>query len=104
MSHLTEEEYETLNKAHEIIARHTSYRASWMFGIQHYEGCEPAFNVTYFDSARFQHSFVGGITFADKIQNALEFEDTLPTPEQAREMRIASLREELESLMGEPVP
>lgn len=103
MSHLTDDEFNALNKAHEIIARHTRYKSSWMFGIQHYDGCSPSFDVTYFDTARLQHSLVEGPTFADKIANALLFEDHLPTPEKARAMRIAELRAELNDLVEGPV-
>lgn len=102
MNALTQHERAVLNKAAAIIHKHTAYRSSWMFSFAHYEGCDPSFDATYFDSAREQHPLIEGATLADKIQAALEAESRVDGSREAmRERRIAALRRELAELAGD---
>lgn len=107
MTELTQAERKILNRAHAIIAKHTAYGASWMIGIQHYRGCRPSFDLTYFDGGPLheQHSGLRGATFADKVQTALDIEakDAI-TEEERRRLRAEMLRKELAELTGEDVP
>ena len=78
-SKLTKRDRDTLNAAWRIIDRCTAQGSSWLIGAYRYGDLDFAFDITYFDSnkdsARGQHCFVRGETFADKIQTVLEIEE-----------------------------
>lgn len=98
---LTPQERKTLNKALEIIERHTARGASWYIDAARFGDSPFSFGLTYFDSLpypyRGQHSFVRGETFADKVETALGFEaGAADNKEKQRQERIAKLRAELE--------
>lgn len=105
MTKLTTAERKTLNEAHAIIARNTVHGASWQIGIQYFDGCPPTFDVTYFDSSKWdrkQHSDVRGATMADKIQYAIDREAEANKDEEAsKKLRVEALRKQLSELTGE---
>ncbi len=98
MMKLTKRERDTLNAAMEIILRHTPLSASWQLGPHNYHGTPGCF-ATYFDSRGGQHDRLSGATFADKIQDALDFEKCAQDVDKsACAARIEALRKQLADL------
>lgn len=105
MSHLTIEERQTLNDAMAIIAKHTPAGSAWQFGSARYRGGKELhhFDICYFDtnegSARGQHSFIRGETFADKVDEVIEIEaNAAEQAEVNKALRREKLRAELAQL------
>lgn len=96
MSKLTEEERQTLDAAHAIIVRHTPHGASWSIGFCH-TGVDAG--PAYFDSLRTQHMLWGEKTLSSVVERGIEMESTVETRrEDAKNVRIAALKAELEKL------
>mgnify|MGYP001029471873 CR=1 FL=1 len=99
---LTQEERDTLNAAMEIIERVTAQKTSWQICVARYSECLFTFDVTYFDSAGGQHSWVRGQTLADKVQTAVALEGKVETDaEKLRLAQIERLKSQLAALTGE---
>ena len=97
---LTDTERATLNEAMAILQGRIVEGGSFNLNVRWTRDCEPAFDVSYFDSSviRGQHTWVAGDTLADKVQTVLDIEANLPTPEETRAARLKRLRDELAKL------
>lgn len=106
MTHLTEQQRNTLNAAHDILMSiMTEEGHYWTVTWRTTKGCGPSWDVTMFTPAlNTQHTWVSGKTLADKIETGLaliaEENASIPTEEERKALRIKRLREEL-ALLGD---
>lgn len=99
---LTDAERETLNAVEDIFKKYTPQGSSWILTPAFYDGEDRKFSfgsLTYFDSSGKQHGWLGGETFADRVQRALEIEDGVEKDAEIIHQReIARLRDQLDKL------
>ena len=103
MTHLTQEQHETLNAAWQIIMDHTPEGSSWQLGPAWYRGCNKHMgDVTYYTAvARSGHHFIQGETFADRIENAIAIQaEEFANPRSAISDEAERLRKRLAELEG----
>lgn len=108
MTHLTEQQRETLNAAHDILMSiMTEEGHYWMYSFRTFKGYggEKSWDITMFTPAlEKQHGWLAGDTLADKIETGLALiaaeNATIPTEEERKAQRLKQLREELAELEG----
>lgn len=103
MSHLTEEEYTTLNAAMSILQAKLTEGQYWNMTWNWTRDCAPNFSIlTATPLTKEFHHWLDGKTFADKIETGLEAiaEEvrSYPSPEEQKARRMEKLRAELAEL------
>lgn len=102
MTHLTDAERDTLNAAYDILKGNLTEGEYWSFGWRWFRGhANPSTDLTMFTAVLDkQISWLEGETFADKIENGMAMnaaeKRAVPSPEEAKRLRIQRLREQLE--------
>ena len=107
VNHLTQNQRETLNAAHDILMSiMTEPGHYWTYGFRWTKGCEKSWDLAMFTPAlNTQHSWVEGETLADKIETGLaliaEENGQIPTEEERKARRLETLRAEIARLEKE---
>lgn len=102
MTNLTPAERDTLNAAYDILKGKLTEGEYWTFGWRWFRGhAKPSTDLTMFTAVLDrQISWLEGETFADKVENGMALNAAeraaVPSPEEAKRIRIQRLREQLE--------
>lgn len=102
MPHLTDAERETLNAAYDILKGKLTEGEYWSFGWRWFRGhAKPTTDINMFTAVlEKQIMWLEGETFADKVETGMAMNAAeraaVPSPEEAKRLRIQRLREQLE--------
>ncbi|ANI79042.1 hypothetical protein [Sphingobium sp. EP60837] len=100
MNTLTQADRDTLIAAEQILVRALKHDSEVLMFSLH--GRWEAMSATYFTPSEKQHSFLSGVTLADKIDECLAIRaDEEGRADEIRAERVERLRQELASLTGQ---